>query len=217
MTQREAVNVDDDTIAHPRSPLAELFLAAQSAPPDDSAQVYVHSVPFVGQVSVRGKPGDAAFLGAVRSVTGLDLPLAAGAVVETLAFRAIWLGPDHWLMVTAERNGPALAEKLATAIAGLFAAAVDVSGARMRLRLSGAAALHVLASGCRLDLGPDVFGAGRAVQTPVGNVTAIVHCQAVDPLGEGLCYDLYIPRSQALSFWRWLEHAGRPYRLNVRN
>ncbi|MCA8926815.1 MAG: sarcosine oxidase subunit gamma [Alphaproteobacteria bacterium] len=196
--------------------MAELFLAAQSAPPDDTARVFVQSVPLVGQVAVRGRPEDGAFRAAVRAATGLDLPLAVGGVAEAGDYRALWLGPDHWLVVTAAGEGPALVARLQPAFAGLFAAAVDVSGARTRLRLIGPAAADVLASGCRLDLGPDAFGAGQAVQAPVGNVTAIVHCLTAEPPGERLCYDLYVPRSQALSFWRWLEQAGRPWGLGVR-
>jgi sarcosine oxidase subunit gamma len=206
----------DDPIPRPRSPLADLFLAAQSAPPDDAAQVFVQSVPFVGQVAVRGKADDAAFLNAVRSVTGLNLPLTVGEVTEAEGCRAIWLGPDHWLLVTAEGHGPVLAADLKAAFSGIFAAAIDVSGARMRLRLIGPAAVDVLASGCRLDLTSAQFGAGHAVQAPLGNVTAIIHCVPLESAVEGLGYDLYIPRSQVLSFWRWLEHAGRPYRLSVR-
>lgn len=206
----------DDPLPRPRSPLAELFLSAQSAPPDDAAQAFVQSVPFVGQVAVRGKADDRQFLAAVRATAGLDLPLAAGPVAEAEQGRAVWLGPDHWLLITMEGEGPALAERLQQAFVGLFATAIDVSGARMRLRLIGPAAPDVLASGCRLDLSPTVFGAGHAVQTQVGNVTAIVHCLTLEPAGGGLGYDLYIPRSQTLSFWRWLEHAGRPFGLSVR-
>ncbi len=206
----------DDPVPRPRSPLADLFLAAQSAPPDDAAQVFVQSVPFVGQVAVRGRPDDPDFLNAVRRVAGIDLPLAAGVVAEAEACRAIWLGPDHWMMVTVEGHGPVLAADLREAFAGLFAAAIDVSGARMRSRLIGPAAADVLASGCRMDVTPANFGAGHAIQSPLGNVTAIIHCLSLEPPGDGLAYDLYIPRSQVLSFWRWLEHAGRPYRLSVR-
>ena len=71
----------DDPLPRPRSPLAELFLSAQSAPPDDAAQVFVQSVPFVGQVALRGKSGDRQYLSAVREIAGLDLPLAAGRAV----------------------------------------------------------------------------------------------------------------------------------------
>ena len=206
----------DEPTRKPRSPLAELFLAAQSAQPDDTAAVFVQSVPFVSQVAVRGRAEDTAFLAAVREATGLDLPLAARGVAEVEGYRALWLGPDHWLVMTAEGEGPALAQRLGQAFDGLFAAAVDVSGARMRLRLIGAAAVDVLASGCRHDLGPEAFGAGLAVQTQVGNVSAVLHCLALDDGSEALAYDLYVPRSQVLSFWRWLEHAGRPWGLSVR-
>jgi sarcosine oxidase subunit gamma len=221
MTQREAANVDEPT-RRPRSPLAELFLAAQSAPPDDAAQVYVQSVPFVGQVAVRGRLEDEAFKGAIRNVLGLELPMTVGGVVEVEAYRTIWLGPDHWLVITNEGEGPALVQSLKSAFGGLFAAAIDVSGARMRLRLAGPAARDVLASGCTLNLDPDAFPSGQALQTPVGNVSAVLHClQAGDSTGDAashneLTYDLYVPRSQALSFWQWLQHAGRPYGLSIR-
>lgn len=201
----------DDPTPRPRSPLAELLLTVQAAVPDAAAQVHVQPSPFVGQVAVRGKPEDAKFLSAAGGVLGLDLPLAVAGVVETNACRAIWLGPDHWLLIVSEGEAPAMVQSLQAAFTGLFAAAIDVCGARIRLRLAGPAALDVLASGCRLDLDPAVLKSGHAVQTPVGNVTAILHrlSQPAD------AYDLYIPRSQALSFWRWLEHAARPYGLSV--
>jgi sarcosine oxidase subunit gamma len=216
MILREAANVDDTTTARLRSPLAELFLAAQSAPPDDAAQVYVQSVPFVGQVSLRGRPDDAAFLTAANKALGLQLPLASGGLAEGETHRALWLGPDHWLVVTGEGQGPALAASLKDALQGLFAAAVDVSGARMRLRLAGPAARQVLASGCTLDLDPPAFPGSHALQTPVGNATVILHCLDAGQGEAEPMYDLYVPRSQALSFWRWLEHAGKPYGLSVR-
>jgi sarcosine oxidase subunit gamma len=216
MTRRGAANVDDATTARPRSPLAELFLAAQSAPPDDAATVYVQSAPFVGQVSLRGRPDDAAFLAAAEEALGLTLPLTAGGLAEGAAHRALWLGPDHWLIVTGEGQGPALAASLKDRLRGLFAAVLDVSGARMRLRLGGAAARQVLASGCTLDLEPPAFPAGHALQTPVGNATVILHCLDAGQGEAEPIYDLYLPRSQALSFWRWLEHAGKPYGLSVR-
>jgi sarcosine oxidase subunit gamma len=215
MTQREAVNVDE-TIARPRSPLAELFLSAQSAAPDDTAQVHVQSVPFVGQVALRGKAEDGAFRDIAGQVLGLDLPLSSGSVVESEAVRIIWLGPDHWLVVTNEGEAPALVTGLQEALASQFTAVIDVSGARMRLSLAGPAARDVLASGCTLNLDPSVFPAGHALQTPVGNATAIIHCLADGTYDTTPTYDLYIPRSQALSFWRWLEHAGKPYGLSVR-
>lgn len=199
----------DETNPRPRSPFAELFLAAQTAAPDDAAPVSVRSLPFAGGVAVRGKPDDEAFLAAVRRATGLDLPLAAGGVAEVEGYRALWLGPDHWLVACGDGEGALLAERLQAGFGALFAAAIDVSGARARLRLSGPAAADLLATGCRLDLDPAAFGPGRCVQTPLGNVTAIIHCVEMEPP----TYDVYVARSMAMSFWRWLEHAGREFGL----
>ena len=153
-------------------------------------------------------------LAAVRAETGLDLPLAVGGVAEAESYRALWLGPDHWLLVCGDGEGPALTGRLQAAFEGLFAAAVDVSGARSRLRISGEAAADLLATGCRLDLDPAVFGPGQCLQTPLGNVTAIIHCVDTGEPGQPHpAYDVYVPRSTAMSFWKWLEHAGREFGL----
>ena len=209
MEDASVVDSIDEMNPRPRSPFAELFLASHTTAPDDSAAVSVRSLPFVGYVAVRGKPDDEAFLASVRRTTGLDLPIAVGGVVETEAIRVLWLGPDHWLFVCNEGEAPALVDRLQAGFGALFAAAVDVSGARARLRISGPSAADLLATGCRLDLDPAVFGAGQCVQTPLGNVTAIIHCVDLEPPA----YDLYVPRSTAMSFWHWLEHAGREFGL----
>ena len=87
----------DEIKARPRSPLAELLLAAQTAAPDDAARVTVRSLPYAGSVAVRGKPDDGGFLAAVRAETGLDLPLAVGGVAEAESYRALWLGRQQAL------------------------------------------------------------------------------------------------------------------------
>jgi sarcosine oxidase subunit gamma len=194
----------DEMKPRPRSPLAELALAAQTTAPDDTARVSVRSLAFAGYVSVRGKPDDAGFLSTVRAMLELDLPLSVGETVETELYRVFWLGPDHWLVVCNDGEAPGLTDRLQSAFAGVFAAAIDVSGARSRLRLTGKAAADLLATGCKLDVGPTALGLGRCVQAPLGNATAIMHCVSLEPL----TYDIYVARSQALSFWKWLEHAG---------
>ncbi len=199
----------DEMTPKPRTPLAELFLAAHTTAPDSVARVVVRSLPFAGYVAIRGKPDDRSFLSVVHGILGLELPLAAGDVAEGENYRALWLGPDHWMIVCAEGEGPALTEKLCLAFTDVFAAAIDVSGARMRLRITGEAAADLLATGCRLDLDPAVFGAGQCRQTPLGNVTAVIHHAEAEPP----TYDLYVPRSTGMSFWRWLEHAGREFGL----
>ncbi len=199
----------DEMRPRPRSPVAGVFPAAQTAAPDDTAAVIVRSLPFVGYVAIRGKVHNRGFLDAVRDVMALDLPQAAGGIAETETYRVLWLGPDHWLVVCGDGEGPDLAERLQPAFAGLFAAAIDASGARARLRLSGPAAADLLSTGCRLDLDPAVFAPGQCLQTPLGNVTAIIHCVE----GQPPTYDLYVPRSTAISFCRWLEHAGREFGL----
>jgi sarcosine oxidase subunit gamma len=197
----------DEMTPRARSPLAELVLATQTTAPDDMALVSVRSLPYAGYVSVRGKPDDAAFLSTVRAMLELDLPLSVSETVETELYRVFWLGPDHWLVVCNDGEAPVLTDRLQAAFAGVFGAAINVSGARSRLRLTGEAAADLLATGCKLDVSPSALSVGGCVQAPLGNATAIMHCVSQEPL----TYDVYVARSQALSFWKWLEHAGAEF------
>ena len=207
--QDASPDANQETGGGQRSPLAGVFPAGDGAAQRGGADVSVEALPAAGQVAVRGKPGDTAFLTAASSVLGADLPLVAGGVAAGGNHTVIWLGPDHWLVVCEAGGGPALTGRLEAAFEGLFAAAVDVSGARTGLRVSGPAAADLLATGCRLDLDPAVFGPGQSMQTPLGNVTAIIHCVALEPPA----YEIYVPRSTAVSFWCWLEHAGWEFGL----
>ena len=193
----------------PLSPFTGLSMGAQTGASAGATTVTVQVLPSAGSVAVRGKPDDGAFLSAASSALGLNLPLAVGGVAEGAQYRTLWLGPDHWLIVCPEGGGPALTERLQSAFDGLFAAAIDVSGARSSLRIAGSSAVDLLSTGCRLDLDPAVLGPGQCLQTPLGNVTAIIHHVA----GDEPTYDIYVPRSTAVSFWKWLEHASQEFGL----
>jgi len=202
----EGVSVDSVAL-QPRTPLTELPPAALTAAPDSAARVILQPAPFVGQVAVRGHLADAVFASATTAVLGLELPASAGGVAESEPHRAIWLGPDHWLVVTVEGEGPALSQRLRDAFGDVHAAAVDVSGARTRLRLAGEGLAELLAEGCSFPFGADGLAIGKAVQTMVGNAAAVIHHVP----GEVATADLYVPRSQAMSFWAWLETVCGPY------
>jgi sarcosine oxidase subunit gamma len=53
-------------------------------------------------------------------------------------------------------------------------AAVDVSGQRVKVTLSGRHVRDVLAKGCALDLHPSVFGAGSCAQTTLARAGVVL-------------------------------------------
>lgn len=114
------------------------------------------------------------------------------------------LGPDYWLAVHETDTG------FGSRMEGLDGVhAFDQTSARARLRLRGAAARDLLAVGAAHDLRPSKFSAGAFAQTAVGNATAILFATEED------VFDVFVARSFAVSWTRWLEHAGQEFTLEL--
>jgi len=135
------------------------------------------TVPFLAQVGLRVEPGSPS-AGRVETALGLELP-EANRVSESGGRRAIWLGPDEWLVVAADGEERALVAILEEAI-GADGAVVDLSANRTGLELSGPQAAEVLATCMALDLHPRAFGPGRCAQTLLQKAPVIVERRGDD-------------------------------------
>jgi sarcosine oxidase subunit gamma len=126
--------------------------------------------PFVAMVDVR--------LGAVgaeaSAVLGVDLPTAPNTWVPAGAGRAVWLGPDEWLLSSTTEVPEELEARVRAAVLPLGGSATDVSAQRIGLRLTGARVRDVLARGCSIDLHPRVFGRGSSAQTLLGQAGVVL-------------------------------------------
>ena len=112
---------------------------------------------------------------AAADVLGIDaLPTTPSTVVDAPDTSVIWLGPQEWLAVSADRAGEQMEAALRAATAAHGVAAVDVSAQRTSLRLRGANARALLAKGCSLDLHPQAFGPGDAAQTMLGHAGVVL-------------------------------------------
>ena len=96
------------------------------------------------------------------------LPTVPNTWVPTDAGRAIWLGPDEWLLTSTAEAPEELEARVRAAVVPLGGSAADVSAQRITLRLTGERVRDVLAKGCAIDLHPRVFGRGRSAQTTLG-------------------------------------------------
>jgi sarcosine oxidase subunit gamma len=132
----------------------------------------------------------------------ITLPREPNTAAFTASTRALWLGPDEWLLVS-EHGVPELASDLGGG------SITDVSHGRASLRISGPDARAALAKGCALDLHPRAFPVNRCAQTAIAKVSVIL-----DHVQPGV-FDLYCPRSYAGSFWHWLSEACSEYRYRV--
>ena len=77
---------------------------------------------------------------------------------------ALWLGPDEWLLLAPQSDGPALAAALERAMEGKPHSLVDVSHRQTGIEISGLDAAATLNAGCPLDLDPDAFPVGMCTE-----------------------------------------------------
>lgn len=144
-------------------------------------------IPFQTQVSIRAELGSEAAR-AVTHLLGAELPEKVGQVVATkqpTEGHILWLGPDDFLLVTGDEAttniSPAdLSAQLAQAIGTNPGQAVDLTGNRTVLELSGSASFEVLCKMVEVDLHPSVFEANTAILTVMAGSGVIVWKRSED-------------------------------------
>jgi len=145
--------------------------------------------------------GDAA-VAACTAARGLALP-RVGELSCAPGMLALGGRPGRTLLVSAPL-APGAAATLWHETCGGQAAAVDLSSALSVLHLGGGALREALARGCRLDLDPDLFPAGRVAATIIAQVATIL---AALPAGM-----LILTPSSTARHWReWFAAAARPF------
>ncbi|WP_432025843.1 sarcosine oxidase subunit gamma [Streptomyces sp. 1222.5] len=129
----------------------------------------VRELPFLTQLGLRAQPGSAAAK-AVEACLGITLPDPVRAELSG-DVKALWMGPDEWLLVAPDGRRQELLARLRDAVGDDGSASVtDVSAQRTTLALSGPLLREVLAQGCAVDLDPRV--------TPVGSCPTTLLAQA---------------------------------------
>jgi sarcosine oxidase subunit gamma len=185
----------------PLQPWAERFAELPNS-------VAIVEEPFVTMVDVRVDPSGPGAQAAAE-VLGLELPTTASTYAKSADTTVIWQGPDEWLVTGTALSGPELEARLREAVAAHGGAAVDVSGQRTTLSLSGSHSRDVLAKGCALDLHPQTFGDGTAAETKLGQAGVIL--LAVN--GSGDDYRILVRSSFARYLADWLLDAAQEYTL----
>ncbi|MFZ3598259.1 sarcosine oxidase subunit gamma [Streptomyces sp. BH104] len=133
-----------------------------------------HELPFLTQLTLRVTPGSAAAT-AVEGYLGYPLPDACRAHLDA-EVKALWLGPDEWLLVAPAGQAEVLVAGLRSAIGEEFATVTDTSAQRTVLALSGPLLPDVLSQGYAIDLAPGKADAGTCHTTLLAQagVTVVV-------------------------------------------
>ncbi len=141
---------------------------------------------------------------AARQAFGLDLPQKPG-FSQAPGLRAIWAGPERWLIVAEGDVEAALVERL-----GEHATVTDQTDARTVLHVYGPRAADTLAKGVGLDLHSRAFQPGMAAMTLAADVPVLLWQEDAAPT-----YALAIPRSYAGSVAAWLVASAAEYGLVI--
>jgi sarcosine oxidase subunit gamma len=146
----------------------------------------------------------------VRQATGISLPQAPNSVERGGELRALWLGPNEWLLIGPAGRETDLTRNLRASLAGQHVNVTDVSEARTCILVAGPKARELLARGISLDLHPRMFGPGRCAQT--GLAGANIFLEQID---DRPGFEIAVLNSFANHLWHWLERAGEDYRMAV--
>lgn len=192
------------------SPLDHFVKTAGGAASGGGAGVVISERSFLGHLNLRGDPADRAFVEGAERALGLALPIEPNTVSGGDGKRALWLGPDEWLIVTPPDQQAAVADALTQALDGVFASITDVTGGQTVVTLSGARSRDVLAKGCSLDLHPRAFGEGRCAQTLVAGANVTLRWAGPEP-----SFDIIVRSSFADYLALWLHDAALEYGVSV--
>jgi sarcosine oxidase, subunit gamma len=186
-----------------RSPLADYrdrFVALSAATRGD---ILVREVPYLAQISFRADPNDAVIMQRIASTLGFALPVPPNTTTSKNDSRALWLGPDEWLVVGPDGQQEALEQALRSGLDGAFGSIVDVSANRTLLEIRGPKGRELLAHGIPIDLDGRSFGPGRCSQTLLAKAQVIIERRTDDP-----AFHLYIRSTFASYVADWLLDAA---------
>ncbi|GAA4734626.1 sarcosine oxidase subunit gamma [Actinomycetospora chibensis] len=164
----------------------------------------------VAAVDLRLDPADPG-PAAVADVAGGPLPAQPDTWTELVAGQALRLGPDEWLLTSTAARPEDWEFGLDEAAAEFGGTAVDVSAQRTTVRVRGASARRLLASGCAIDLRPASFPRGRCAQTLLGQAGVLLVAHGVDTRGDD-DLQLFVRPSFAGYVVDWLVDAAQEFR-----
>jgi sarcosine oxidase, subunit gamma len=157
-----------------RSALADYtdrFAALSAA---SGSELSIRELAFVSQINLRADPKDANGMQRLAEALGFALPVIPNAVAARDDRRALWLGPDEWLLVGPDGQQEAMKQALRIGLNGGFGSIIDVSANRTMLEIRGPKARELLAHGVPIDLDARSFGRGSCAQTLLAKAQVVV-------------------------------------------
>jgi sarcosine oxidase subunit gamma len=157
-----------------RSPLAgyaERFAALSEAA---GGELSIRELPFATQLNLRLDPQDTDAVQRIADALGFALPVTPNTVASKRDRRALWLGPDEWLIVGPDGEQTALERRLRDAFGEAVGAVTDVSATRTLLEIRGFGGRDLLSHGVSIDLDARSFIPGHCAQTLLAKAQVIL-------------------------------------------
>jgi sarcosine oxidase, subunit gamma len=147
-------------------------LAAVRSAPLVRASTALRALPSAVRYSLRGGPEVRA---AAEAALGLAIPaLACRAAAQGDERAALWLGPDEWLLISAEGSAALAFARVKEALRPLPHSLVDVSHRQCGLAITGPHATALLSAGCPLDLDVGAFPVGMCTRTVLAKAEVVL-------------------------------------------
>jgi heterotetrameric sarcosine oxidase gamma subunit len=138
----------------------------------------------------------------VRSITGAALPDSNCEVTDSGGHRLYRIAADQYWIVALD---PGAGRALEQAVPKDLGTVTVLTGARVCLRLEGAAAAAVLAHHVALDLDLKEFPPGRFAQTGIDHAGVLLDRRGAE------CFELYVLGTFAASAWDVLVDTALPH------
>lgn len=178
-------------------------LTAEHTQPSDKGELSIHELPPRALTNLRLTPKAAKDL---KDALGISLPIRPNTTAMAGDLRALWLGPDEWLVQSQSLSGPDLSAKLSNALDGQHHSAKDLSDNYASIRICGTKCRATLVKLTPFDLHETVFSTGQCAQTVMAKSSVIL--DVVDDGDQGLSLDISLRRSFAAYVWARLVDAG---------
>lgn len=184
-------------------------LATQAAPePIFSAAPLIGIEPsgLCGMVTLRGDLSDAGIAAAIGLCDDAPVPAPLSVVSNAAGERIVWMSPDE-VLILLEGDGHdarALVAGIEATLEDVHHMALDVSDARVVIRLTGARVGEVLAKGAPCDCSDHGFPVGTARRTHLGGL-AVAFWRL-----DAETWEIVALRSYAHHLLAWLEQGAQP-------
>ena len=186
-----------------RSALADYkdrFAALAAA---SGGELSIRELPFISQLNLRADPNDAALMLRLAAKLRFPLPAVPNAVSSHEDRRALWLGPNEWLVVGPDDQQKTLEQALRTGLDDAVGSVVDVSANRTVIQVRGPKTRDLLAHCVPIDLHARSFPSGRCAQTLLARAQVIVERR-----DDESSFHLYVRTSFACYIADWLLDAN---------